>query len=198
MPPHEGVLGILKPLGGGDPIPLEKPELIVGRRPTCDVVIDFENVSGKHCMLRLINGVWHVRDVGSSNGTTVNGQKIASDHSVMPDDEVGIATHLFTIDYEPSGPEALLNHSKFMDEEVVEVRKRHSLMELAGLETDEKPKRKRPTKPPERIIRLSADEGEFEDALPEHVKAAPKPEVPAASDDDFFKLIEEDVKPPQP
>ena len=53
MRPQSEVLGVLQPVGGGDPIPLIKPEIIVGRRPSCDIRLDFENISGKHCVLRL-------------------------------------------------------------------------------------------------------------------------------------------------
>jgi len=98
MRPKAEVLGVLNPVGGGDPIPLPKAEMLVGRRAGCDIRLDFENVSGKHCMLRLINGVWMVRDLGSTNGTTVNGSPIASEQSVMPDEEIGVAGHLYTLD----------------------------------------------------------------------------------------------------
>jgi pSer/pThr/pTyr-binding forkhead associated (FHA) protein len=197
MPPHGNNLGIMKPLGGGDPVHLRKPELIVGRRPSCDVVLDFENVSGKHCQLRYHNQVWYVRDLGSTNGTTVNGAPISSEHTVMPDDELGIANHIFSLDYEPGAPPTVLSQGQLLEEEVVETRKKTSLMELAGLDTDEdRPKRtRRPTKAPEVIERISAEEGEFEDELPQHVKAAPKPTV-NTTDDDFLKFIEEDVKKP--
>ena len=100
--PENETLGTLIPVGGGDPIPLLKPEIVVGRRGSCDIQLDFENVSGKHCTFRLINGVWHVRDMGSTNGTTVNGSRLSSQHVIMPEDEVGIADHLYTIDYIPS------------------------------------------------------------------------------------------------
>lgn len=187
-------LGVMKPVGGGDPVPLLKTELSVGRRASCDIVLDFENVSGKHCVLRYHNQVWHVRDMGSTNGTSINGARLSSEHTVMPDDELGIGAHIFHLDYEPGAPASILNKDHVIDEDVVETRKRTSLMELAGLDTDEtKPKRKRQTKAPTLIERLSADEGEFEDALPEHVKAAPKPRVSVNDDDDFLKLIEDDV-----
>ncbi len=202
MPAQKKSLGIMKPLGGGDPVPLLKTELTVGRRPSCDIILDFENVSGKHCQLRFLNQVWHVRDLGSTNGTKVNGAALTSEHSIMPDDEVSIATHIFTIDYEPGAPTSVLQNRGFAaDEELSEAPKRHSLMELAGLDTDEDRKRHhRPTKAPEAIERLSADEAEFEDELPEHVKADPAPVI-ETSDDDFLKLIEEDVdikKPGKP
>ncbi len=188
MPVHGESLGFLKPLGGGDPVELVKEELVIGRRPSCDVFLDFENLSGKHCNLRMINGIWHVKDLGSTNGTTVNGTKISTEQSLMPDDELGLAGHFFTIDYEPSGPATLLHGSDAFDEEVVETRKKHSLMELAGMDSEDRPKRVRATKPPARIERLSADEGEFDDALPENYKPpAPKAE---GNDEDFLKLFE--------
>ena len=142
MPPEREILGILLPVGGGDPIPLLKTELILGRRPICDIRLDFNNVSGKHCALQLISGLWHIRDLGSTNGTSVNGSRLSGQHAIMPDDEVGVATHLFTISYVPTGPEAFVSTHKVLDNNMQEERRRHSLMELAGLDTDgDKPSR---------------------------------------------------------
>jgi pSer/pThr/pTyr-binding forkhead associated (FHA) protein len=195
--PSDKPLGILRPLGGGDPATLTKEEIVVGRRPTCDVCLDFENVSGKHCVLRFMNGFWHARDMGSTNGTFVNGQKISSDQVLMPEFELSVAGHLFTIDYEPHGPQSLMETHGVLDEDLVETRKKTSLMELAGLDTDDKPIReRRPNRAPAVIERLSADEGDFDDALPESFKKkeAPKKKDQGPSDDDFFKMIEDDVK----
>lgn len=194
LAPSDKPLGILRPLGGGDPAPLSKEEVVVGRRPTCDICLDFENVSGKHCVLRFMNGFWHARDLGSSNGTTINGHKIVSDQVLMPEFELGIAGHLFTIDYEPRGPQSLTETHGVLDEDLVETRKRTSLMEMAGLDTDDKPVRRRPTKPPAEIERLSVDEADFDDNLPESFKKPAPKRDEGPSDDDFFKLIEEDVK----
>src|SRR4051795_300904 len=149
--PQGKVLGILKPMGGGDPIPLTKPEVMIGRRRSCDICLDFNNISGKHCQLRLINSVWHVRDLGSTNGTSLNGLQLTSEHNVLPDDELGIASHLYTIDYEPGGPDSVLLKHDVSDETAEEGQvRRHSLLELAGIDTDEdKPRhRPRPSKAP--------------------------------------------------
>src|SRR3954453_18738515 len=128
MQPQRVVLGTLMPVGGGDPIPLLKPELTIGRRAGCDIRFDFDNVSGKHCVLRMFNGIWHVRDLGSTNGTKLNGSALSSEHAVMPEDEVGVADHLFTIDYVPSGPDAFIStHKGLDDEDIQEDRKKHSL-----------------------------------------------------------------------
>jgi pSer/pThr/pTyr-binding forkhead associated (FHA) protein len=194
MRPPSDLLGVMHPVGGGDPIPLIKTEIVIGRRPGADIRLDFENISGKHCKLRFVNGLWMVRDLGSTNGTTVNGTLLSSEQSVMPDEELGIAGHLFTIDYDPAGPEAFLNSRKDIDAEVSAEQKRHSLMDLAGLDTDQT-QQKRPKRAPTVIERLSVDEAEFDDALPQHFKAAPKPPK-KANDDDFFKIIEDDVQKP--
>ena len=144
MTPPKEELGLLKPVGGGDPIPLRRPEMTIGRRPSCDIRLPFENISGKHCQLRLIGGVWHVRDLGSTNKTTVNGLPLSSDHAILPEDELGIAGHLYTIEYEPRASAVLLNTNQILDEELVEAPKRHSLMELAGLEGDSAKRRATP------------------------------------------------------
>ena len=51
-------LGELLPVGGGDPIPLLKKSLLVGRRESCDIVLRFSNVSAHHCQLTLTGGYW--------------------------------------------------------------------------------------------------------------------------------------------
>lgn len=194
MGPSRETYGTLLPVGGGDPISLIKLELTVGRRPVCDVQLDFENVSGKHAVLSLVNGLWHVRDLGSTNGTTVNGSRLSSPHSVMPDDELGFAGHLYTIDYVPSGPESLLSSHKTLEEDVQDERRRHSLMELAGLDTDERTARvSRPKTAPAAIERLSVDEAEFDDTVPKHFKPKAPAKSRKADEDDFLKLIEDEV-----
>jgi hypothetical protein len=67
-------------------------------------------------------------------------------------------------------------------------------MDLAGLDTDGT-QPKRPKRAPTVIERLSADEAEFDDVVPQHFKTPPKPKK-QPTDDDFFKSIEDDVKKP--
>jgi len=195
MPTPSKVLGILKPIGGGDPVPLTKESLILGRRPSCDIRLDFDMVSGKHCELRFFHGLWHIRDLGSTNGTTVNGMKYATEQSVLPEVEIGVGGRFYTIDYEPAGPSSVVESSQVLDEDIVESRKRKSLMELAGLEVEGPRKSYRPSKPPEQIERASVDEVDFEDPISRDDSIpAPLPMV-EASDDDFFNLIQEDLSP---
>ncbi|MSU77322.1 MAG: FHA domain-containing protein [Gemmataceae bacterium] len=45
--------GALIPKGGGDNIPLTRSPLTIGRRDSCDICLQFSNISGKHCELTL-------------------------------------------------------------------------------------------------------------------------------------------------
>lgn len=118
------MLGELTPCGGGDPIPLLKEKLLVGRRTSCDVTLRFPNVSSHHCELELVDGFWFVRDLGSRNGIKVNGERIES-KCLFPGDEVSFAKHLFEISYKtPKGAQA-------PEEESPTAR---GLLEKAGLE----------------------------------------------------------------
>ena len=82
--------GELKPLGGGDPVPLLKKSLLVGRRESCDIVLRFANVSAHHCQLECHDGYWYVRDMNSKNGTRVNNVRV-NEKRLDPGDELRVA-----------------------------------------------------------------------------------------------------------
>src|SRR5580698_6667375 len=94
------MFGELHPLGGGDPIPLMKESLLVGRRESCDIVLRFANVSAHHCELRLEGGYWYVKDLNSRNGVKVNGLRVTNKR-LDPGDEFVIAKHKYEINYSP-------------------------------------------------------------------------------------------------
>ena len=62
----------LVPVKGGDPIPLLRPKLVIGRRESCDICLRFPNVSGRHCELTFQDGYWTIRDLGSTNSMRIN------------------------------------------------------------------------------------------------------------------------------
>jgi pSer/pThr/pTyr-binding forkhead associated (FHA) protein len=95
------MLGELVPVGGGDPIPLLKSQLIVGRRESCDIVLAFANVSGQHCKLLLDGGYWYLEDLNSRNGCKVNGVKVQQKKRLDPGVSVAIAKHQYNIHYSP-------------------------------------------------------------------------------------------------
>jgi adenylate cyclase len=122
--------GELQPLGGGDPIPLLKTTLVVGRRESADIVLRFPNVSGNHCELSLVDGYWFVKDMGSSNGTKVNGTRV-SEQKLAPGDTISIARHEYELSYEPS---SLGGSTASADQSAGRDLFSSSLLEAAGLE----------------------------------------------------------------
>jgi hypothetical protein len=94
------MFGELIPVGGGDPIPLLKRSLLVGRRESCDIVLRFSNVSAHHCQLTVVAGYWYVRDLNSRNGTKVNGVRVA-EKRVDPGDVMSVAKHKYELRYSP-------------------------------------------------------------------------------------------------
>ena len=94
------MFGQLIPLGGGDPIPLLKKSLLVGRRESCDIVLRFANVSAHHCQLLINGGYWYIKDMNSRNGTKVNGARV-TEQRLDPGDTIGIAKHRYELKYSP-------------------------------------------------------------------------------------------------
>lgn len=124
--------GILAPIGGGDPIPLTTNVLTIGRRSSCDICLNFPNVSGVHCELSFKGGVWTVRDMGSTNGTKVNGERVLQ-LALQPGAELDISKNKYKIQYTlPAGVD--------LEESSAEVENifGKSLLEKAGLEKPKK------------------------------------------------------------
>jgi len=92
--------GELVPLGGGDPIPLLKKTLLIGRRESCDIVLRFSNVSAHHCQLTVTGGYWYVLDLKSRNGVKINGNRV-KEKRIDPGDLLSIAKHKYEIKYSP-------------------------------------------------------------------------------------------------
>lgn len=93
--------GELIPQGGGDPIPLLKKQLLIGRRESCDIVLRFANVSAHHCRLMLNAGYWYVRDMQSRNGVKINGVRV-QEKRVDPGDILSVAKHDYEVLYTPA------------------------------------------------------------------------------------------------
>ncbi len=129
--------GELIPMGGGDPIPLLKKSLLVGRRESCDIVLRFSNVSAHHCQLTVNGGFWYVRDLNSRNGVKVNGARVP-EKRLDPGDVLSVAKHQYEVKYSPVDLGAVGPPPPDVAEAAI---LGTSLLERAGLE------RQRPGKP---------------------------------------------------
>ena len=67
-------------------VTIDVPEATIGRASTCDVRLPFPVVSSHHLTLREIDGTWQVIDVGSTNGTLLEGFKLPVDRPVILED----------------------------------------------------------------------------------------------------------------
>jgi pSer/pThr/pTyr-binding forkhead associated (FHA) protein len=67
-----GMSGLMK----GKRFDIEKDEVVAGRGSTCDVRLDDSSVSSRHCAVRCDGNKYSLADLGSTNGTRVNGVTI--------------------------------------------------------------------------------------------------------------------------
>ena len=65
-----------------DPIKLgfdDQEKITLGRAPENDVVVEHASISGNHAVFELVDGRYNLSDLGSTNGTFVEGSAIATD-----------------------------------------------------------------------------------------------------------------------
>ena len=70
--------------------------LVLGRSPGCQLVFADDTVSRRHAELRMTDGRWILRDLGSSNGTWVNGRQVM-EAEVAPGDDVQLGCCAFRL-----------------------------------------------------------------------------------------------------
>ncbi len=73
-------MAILRHMGNGDALPLAA-RVVVGRANTAGLVVSEPKVSGEHAVLSWNGQQWEVRDLGSRNGTFVDGRRLGSGES---------------------------------------------------------------------------------------------------------------------
>jgi pSer/pThr/pTyr-binding forkhead associated (FHA) protein len=109
---------------------------VVGRHADCDVVLPHAAVSGRHCQLEWANGRWSVRDLGSRNGTRVDGVR-CEEKALPPGSVLTVGAYRYRVVY---GGSALSKPSAFSQ----------GLLEKAGLSR---------WQPPEPAEKEDADSG---------------------------------------
>jgi predicted component of type VI protein secretion system len=95
----------LIPLNAGvaPTIPLQRPVLLIGRHPECDVRIDLGKVSRRHCCVALVYDRVMIRDLGSRNGLRVNGHQV-EEAQLYPGDEVAIGPIIYRMEEDAPAP----------------------------------------------------------------------------------------------
>jgi pSer/pThr/pTyr-binding forkhead associated (FHA) protein len=67
---------------------LDSERLTVGTLDSNELAVDGDGVSRVHAVLERFGDTWTVRDLGSRNGTFVNGGRIIGEHALHPGDEI--------------------------------------------------------------------------------------------------------------
>ena len=73
-----------------------KERLVIGRNPDCDICLSSSYISGRHLALEVENGLLMVNDLGSTNGTYLNGQELKEPAFLNEDDEVKMGEFVVT------------------------------------------------------------------------------------------------------
>lgn len=103
----------LKVVGGkqhGSLIPLQTKKFLVGREQDCQLRPSSESVSRHHCVFTLDDFSVRLRDLGSTNGTFVNGQRVQGQAILQPGDRILIGKLEFEIVIE--GAAAAVQHAR--------------------------------------------------------------------------------------
>ncbi len=90
MPAH------LLSLTDGPSILVDKPILLFGRHEECDIQLNSKKVSRRHCCLAQVGDYLVIRDLGSTNGVRVNGEKVA-EGKLQPGDELQIGNFKYQV-----------------------------------------------------------------------------------------------------
>jgi len=92
---------------GGNSIDLVKDLTLLGRDEDCDIRIDHKSISKLHCVIAKTDGLLLIRDLGSTNGTRVNGQRVRR-AALLPNDTLAVANLkyrvMFGADLEAENP----------------------------------------------------------------------------------------------
>ena len=82
----------LVPENGDPPVPILSDLTLVGRHDSCDVVIGHPSLSKRHCLLVKTDGLLVIRDLATTNGTKVKGQRVRW-AALLPEDRVSFGAY---------------------------------------------------------------------------------------------------------
>ncbi|MEW6209253.1 MAG: DUF3616 domain-containing protein [Acidobacteriota bacterium] len=92
----KALLRVLLPNGDVFDKEINKPEVQIGKGPRNDVVIADPAVSTSHAVLRFVDNVYTIADVGSRNGTFVNSERITDPKKLAHGDVIGVGLSKLT------------------------------------------------------------------------------------------------------
>lgn len=163
-------------LTDGPSILLDKPILLLGRHGECDIQLNSRKVSRRHCCIAQVSDYIVVRDLGSTNGVRINGQRVL-EGKLNAGDELTVGNFRYQVYLDSASSNG---------------------DDLPSKETPSKPKKNRP----EESLLENADEPvPLDDATARAGKilsSRAAPVLAKAPDDDSFVLPDRLRNPPPP
>jgi DNA-binding winged helix-turn-helix (wHTH) protein len=97
LPPARSSPATVEVLWNKQSFPLADGEHVAGRDADCSLVVDGTTVSRHHARLIVISGVVTIEDLGSTNGTYVNGTRVFAAVRLVAGDEFALGTEALRI-----------------------------------------------------------------------------------------------------
>ena len=99
---------------GGPSFEIVKDMTLIGRDAACDIRLEHKSVSKLQCVVVKTDGLLLIRDLGSTNGTRVNGQRVRR-AALLPGDNLAVANVKYVVkfgtalepDTAPPGPDVM-------------------------------------------------------------------------------------------
>jgi pSer/pThr/pTyr-binding forkhead associated (FHA) protein len=125
----------LIPVDGSPAIVIQKAITLVGRKKgLCDIHLDHSSISKVHCAIARTDGLLYIRDLGSTNGTKVNGQRVTRG-ALLPGDEIAFAKIKFQVHLGPGDSQAMAQtHERTEPLEIFRPQDQVAEAEFMGLE----------------------------------------------------------------
>jgi adenylate cyclase len=95
---------------------LKEGETVIGRAPTCDLVITAALVSRQHARVRVAGKRVYLRDAGSTYGTTFKGQKLTAEQELAPGESFTLGPITITLDRQVHESEVLSEKHQLFEE----------------------------------------------------------------------------------
>jgi pSer/pThr/pTyr-binding forkhead associated (FHA) protein len=92
---------LIEPAAGAErtrEVSIPKEEFLIGRGMDCDLRVNDEDISRHHCLIRVRAQEAILSDLGSSNGTFVNGKRVLSQVALHSGDEIRLGKYRFLVD----------------------------------------------------------------------------------------------------
>src|SRR5438445_13268482 len=103
----------------GQTIRVPEGEYIFGRGPECHLRPNSDWVSRQHCALRISADTVHIKDLGSTNGTLVNGARVIGERRLTPGDLLQLGPLVLELNF--NDPQSLRDTAEHLALEATEL-----------------------------------------------------------------------------